>query len=122
MLTGSSMRTSADSNTSRVPNFNPAGFDGFDQTSVVGFGLVGILHCEFYDGVVERGVRSHITGNHRRVAGARMRSGESPCARFGKIGEDSRVCRVERHPYFHVAQLANVEMPTGFQSDGPAEE
>src|SRR5262247_1643491 len=51
-----------------------------------------------------------------------MRSGESPAARCGKISEDSRVCRVEWHPYFHVAKLANVEMPSGFQSDRPAEE
>src|SRR5262249_13448467 len=50
-----------------------------------------------------------------------MRSRESPSARFGKIGQERGVRHVKRHPYFHVAKLAHVEMPSGFHSDRPAE-
>src|SRR5215831_3975057 len=105
-----------------VLNLNPASFDGFFQNFVVGFGLVSIFCCKLYDRIVEFGVRSHITSNHRRIARAPMRSSESPSARFGKIGQERGVRHVKRHPYFHVAKLANVEMPSEFQSDRPAEE
>ena len=101
-------------------NLDFACVDGMFEFVVIAFSLVGIGDGEAGDCFVKDVAFSQIPCDHRWIAGARMSAGQRPAAYSRVIHHGARVKEFNQYLDFHVAQLANVKMPSRL-AGGPAE-
>src|SRR6516165_1269485 len=87
---------------------------------MVALGLVGISESELAHRLVELGVLPEIPADRPRVACLRMRTRQHPTAHLAVDRQHLGVEGLDQWGELHVAQLADVEMPS-LGTDAPAE-